>query len=256
MKPIGQDLAKISAVYCIYNKLNGFEYIGSTSNLYNRMLKHRALLRHNKHANPNLQKDWNKYGEDAFDYRIVELCTPEQLKVREDYYIKNQLVGYNLADGALHYSFLEDSRRRMSEGRKAGFANGNIQCYQKKKVYKYDLDGNLVAEYDSLKEAAIAENINRSSIKRCLSGIFSQSNGFRWSLTKTESLGKYEKPKHIVPNRYTYIVSDESTVIEFDGCKACAEYFNVSKNSIEQVIRNGNIYRKKYMITKVCRSHE
>lgn len=37
----------------------------------------------------------------------------------------------------------------------------------------------------------------------------------------------------------------------------CAVYrIGVSINSIEQVIRNGNLYHKQYKITKVCRSHK
>lgn len=256
MKKIGQELNGICAVYCIYNCINGCEYIGSSSNVYNRMLKHRALLRHGKHSNWKLQKDWDNFGEDNFEFKIIETCSVSELKERENGYIKSSAFSYNLAFGSVHYTFLEDTRKRMSAGRKIGFANGNIKVIQKKRVYKYDLDGQLIAEYDSIKEAAIKEGVNRSSINRCLSGQYSQMNGYRWSLIKKDNIGKYIKPKRILPNKYVYVVNDGESVLKFNGCKACANYFGVGINSIEQVIRNKNIYRKKYMITKVCRSHE
>lgn len=256
MKKISQDLNNISAVYSIYNTENGFEYIGSTSNLYNRMLKHRALLRHGKHPNWKLQDDWKKFGKDSFDFKVILRCSIDELKEKETLYIQNTKLCYNLASGAVTYSFPKETRKRMSIARKDGFVRGSVVCYQKKKVYKYDLDGNLVAEYDSIKDAAKAEHIDRSSINRCLNGTYTQMNGFRWSLTKQSNIGKYVKPKHNQPNRYTYVVSDGVSVIKFDGCKACAQYFGVSPTSIEQVIRNKNIYRKQYRIYKVCRSHE
>lgn len=255
MKQISQDL-KFSAVYSIMNLKTGMRYIGSTRNLYGRMLKHRSLLRHDCHPNWKLQSDWNVLGEDMFDYEIIEKCAKEDLLEREDFYIHNITCSYNIASGTIDYSYPEESREKMSKGRKLGFKNGTIKCYQKKCVYKYDLDGNLVAEYNCIKEAAIAEKIDRSSINRCLSGTYSQMNGFRWSLEKKDNIGKYVKPPHILPNKYIYIVSDETSTLKFDGCKACAQYFGVSCNSIEQVIRNGNLYHKKYRITKVCRSHE
>jgi len=256
MRKIGQDLNNISAVYSIYNTENGFEYIGSTSNLYKRMLKHRALLRHDKHPNWKLQNDWNELGEDKFDFKVIMKCSANKLKEKETFYIQNTRSCYNLASGAINYSFPEETRKRMSDGRKIGFAKGDIVCYQKKKVYKYDFDGNLVAEYDSIISAAKAEHINRTSINRCLNGTYTQMNGFRWSLTKQSNIGKYIKPKRIIPNKYTYIVNDGTSIMKFDGCKACAEYFGVSIGSIEQVIKNKNIYRKQYTIYKVCRSHE
>lgn len=256
MKNIGQDLNGVCAVYCIYNSVNECEYIGSSSNLYNRMLKHRALLRHGKHPNWKLQEDWDKFGEDCFDYRIVEECSSDELMRKEDDYIKASASSYNIAYGTIDYTYPKDTCKRISDGRKKGFADGNIKAYQKKKIYKYDLDGNLVAEYDCIKQAALREGINRSSINRCLNGTYTQMNGFRWSLTKKENIGKYVKPTRVLPNKYIYIVDDGNSVKKFDGCKACADYFGVSTNSIEQVIRNGNVYRKKYKITKVCRSHE
>lgn len=256
MKQICHSLDNVSAVYCITNTVNGKKYIGSSSNLYSRLLKHRALLRHGSHGNVELQNDWDRFGEDSFDYEVVEECPENNLKIREDYYIKNSKDIYNSAIGTIGFTFRNETRNRMSTSRKSGFKNGTITPYQLRKVSKYDLDGNFIVEYDSLKEAAKTEGIHVSSIIRCANGTYSQNNGFRWSYERKDNIGPYEAPKNIKPNKYIYIVKDGDNELRFDGCKACAEYFGVSTTSVEQVIHNGNIYRKKYTITKICRSHE
>ena len=65
MDKITKEL-KVSGIYCIENITNHKTYIGSSKNIYQRLLKHFALLRYNKHQNAHLQSAWNKYGENSF----------------------------------------------------------------------------------------------------------------------------------------------------------------------------------------------
>ena len=73
MNKITKEL-KVSGIYCIENIINHKTYIGSSKNIYQRLLKHFALLRHNKHQNPHLQSAWDKYGESNFRWFVLELC--------------------------------------------------------------------------------------------------------------------------------------------------------------------------------------
>lgn len=82
MKAINLKL-KFSGIYCIINIKNNKCYIGSTKYISSRLWKHRSLLRNKKHDNQHLQNAWNKYGEDNFDYYIVEKCNIELLEERE-----------------------------------------------------------------------------------------------------------------------------------------------------------------------------
>lgn len=60
-------------IYIIENKINGKFYIGRTGNPSQRKRAHFSELRRGAHSNPRLQNAFNKYGEAAFDFRVVEV---------------------------------------------------------------------------------------------------------------------------------------------------------------------------------------
>jgi len=63
----------VSGVYCIQNKINGKVYIGSTSRDFEtRFKEHKRLLLENRHHCSYLQRAWNKYGEMAFEFHILD----------------------------------------------------------------------------------------------------------------------------------------------------------------------------------------
>lgn len=70
---------KISCVYRIYNKISNKSYIGSTVNWQKRKTSHINQLRKSKHYNRHLQSAWNKYGEQVFEFAILEEIEPSRL---------------------------------------------------------------------------------------------------------------------------------------------------------------------------------
>lgn len=93
---------KESGIYLIVNIVNWLVYVGSTSNLQHRWVGgHRSLLRNNKHNNSYLQNAWNKYGEKAFQFIVIEKTAKSNLKKREQHWIDfydacNPKKGYNI----------------------------------------------------------------------------------------------------------------------------------------------------------------
>ena len=76
-----------TGIYKIYNAESKKEYIGSALNIRTRWNKHNSQLRLGKHHNPILQKAWNKYGEGAFEFILLEECNSEELLVKEQQYL-------------------------------------------------------------------------------------------------------------------------------------------------------------------------
>lgn len=92
----------LSGIYKITNTLNNKVYVGSSKDIYGRWVQHKNKLNQNKHHNRYLQFAWNKYGEENFVFKIIELCGEESLFVNEqkwyDYYNSgNDEHGYNLS---------------------------------------------------------------------------------------------------------------------------------------------------------------
>ena len=59
-------------IYQIVNSVNNKVYIGQTMRGELRWKKHTSALRGNRHANHKIQADFNKFGEDAFEWSIIK----------------------------------------------------------------------------------------------------------------------------------------------------------------------------------------
>lgn len=86
-----------SGVYEIFNTINGKRYIGSAVVLLRRFTEHRKALTLNRHINSKLQRAWNKYGEQAFVFRILESCQPGECVLLEQQYLDAHAPCYNIA---------------------------------------------------------------------------------------------------------------------------------------------------------------
>ena len=72
-----------SAIYEIQCTVSGKAYVGSWTNPRRRFATHRWMLRTGRHYNPHLQRAWDKYGEEAFDFAVVETC-PEPVQFKSE----------------------------------------------------------------------------------------------------------------------------------------------------------------------------
>ena len=58
-------------VYCITCTANDRTYFGSSQDLKKRLYDHKRLLIKGKHCNRYLMSDWNLYGPDAFEFKVL-----------------------------------------------------------------------------------------------------------------------------------------------------------------------------------------
>lgn len=67
----------MGGIYEIRNRVTGKAYVGRAQNFAARFNRHRYELRHGRHHCLHLQRAWNKHGEAAFEFVIVQECAPE-----------------------------------------------------------------------------------------------------------------------------------------------------------------------------------
>lgn len=95
----------MSGIYMIVNKETGKFYLGSAVNFEARWRVHKSQLRNGKHHSPHLQRSWNKYGEEKFDFTIVKEVERGELLAVEQFYLDllrpyDTTIGYNISESA------------------------------------------------------------------------------------------------------------------------------------------------------------
>lgn len=117
----------MACIYSITNTINNKVYIGSTRKKDNlaRKSEHWSTLRCNKHRNAKLQRAWNKYGEGAFiytiiedlqqsDYQYVTSKEAEHINLRKPFYnIRTKIVA-----GRLGYTMSSSTKDKISKALK------------------------------------------------------------------------------------------------------------------------------------------
>ena len=112
-------------IYQIVNKINDRVYIGQTSESFlRRFLFHDWELRKGCHSNSHLQRAWNKYGEENFEFSVVEVVDEsdnvhEILDDLEIKYISESNNRYNIQNGGqarrAHTPLSEETKRKIGE---------------------------------------------------------------------------------------------------------------------------------------------
>lgn len=81
-------------IYSITNRANGKVYIGSSKNIENRIYRHKQMLKTGKHHSYKLQEAWIEFGENNFEFSIIQNVEEEinLLEVEQDFI--NQYEAY------------------------------------------------------------------------------------------------------------------------------------------------------------------
>lgn len=176
----------IGSIYLFINKLNNKKYVGQTYNKYtDRWTAHK-----NATDTFYFHLALQKYGWDNFDKYVIEqsdfrLNTPEEIESlkkwldsRETYYIKqfnsnNKKFGYNLTEGG---TCLPKT------------INNYTPKHLGKYVEQYDLNGNLIKVWNSVKEIYTTTEFKRDGISQCSKGLRDSYKGYKWKIYNKEKI--------------------------------------------------------------------
>ena len=203
----------ISGIYQIKNKVNNKIYIGSSKDIYKRWRYHIANFKGNRHCNKYFQASWNKYGEDNFEFSILEKVTNlEDLKDIEQRYLLKlnpfKENGYNLCRTTESYSFgyklSDDTINKIKERKftEEHILNMRLNNSRRKPVFQYDLYGTFIKRWECVSDISrFKPEYKVDSIAQCCNSNSSHIScyGYLWFYVEDFSddrLQYYVKNQH------------------------------------------------------------
>lgn len=222
---------------------NNKVYIGQTINLKRRLYNY--LSKNNK-SNHFVKKAILKYTLNNVNFEVLEICNSEHfLNEREVYYISlyksyDKMLGYNLDYGGKGGKPTPQTILKK------------INSSKKVKVGQYDLQGNLIKIFNSVKETSRILNISDTDIHRACKR-HSTRNGFMFSKTLSDKIeplfykiqkGKWNLKKYKITN----IINSEITIIE--GLNNVAIFINSGRDYVDNIIKRKTIFNKKFKVEK------
>lgn len=173
----------IAGIYKIINNINNKIYIGSSSDMYKRLMCHFSELRGNYHKNKKLQNSYNTHGLENFSINILEVIDSVGVDIRsalikrEQYWINltkcyNDNIGFNLRKSA-----------------------SSTLGSQKTKMWKSVInisDGNV---FKNITMASIFYNISRQHISLVCKG----------------------KREHVSGNKFAYFIDNEIIIPKYNS---------------------------------------
>lgn len=262
----------VTAIYKIRNIVNGKFYVGGTVDARVRFQSHRRLLRRGAHHCQPLQYAWNKYGEEAFKFEVVEdVDRREALFDAEDRW----LAEHHGKPHCYNVSRCADSPTRgttLSDTHKARISAANMGNQSAKGAIRPD------EEREAIRQRKIG-NINfrgRKHTEESKAIMSEKAKGFKRRLGHTNSpehrarisaanKGRVISPEHVEKirrrnkgNSYAKgrIVSAEqraifhkaiietTTGIEFESVKAAAEHFGINRPNLSRILGTGGRWKR------------
>lgn len=217
-------------IYKIINVVNNKFYVGSAVDFTKRKRRHWWALRSQKHANKHLQSAWNKYGEQAFVFVVVEdLLEGSDIIAAENVWLK-ECVGkdycYNLATDATaptrgwfgeknpmwgkRFSHTDEAKARISKASKE-----RVQTEEEKVKRRKSLQGRIVTVS------------TRAKISAALSG-----EGNYW-------YGK-KRPDHGAKvSKGVSVTNPSGFTVHFDSISALRKGFDFTATAVNRALKSG-----------------
>lgn len=210
---------KKSGIYKIINITTNDFYIGSSVNLDRRRYEHYSQLKKGKHGNLHLQNSFNKYGENTFQFVILEYCDKENCILIEQKYINNLKPTFNINPNSgsslgvkhreetidkirkskLGGKHTEETKNKIKEGLQKLKDNGWVGSHRKrteeekekmrnhpsvikklKPILQFTLDGELLKEWSGSNEIMRELGYHAIHISRCCNNKRKTAYGFYW----------------------------------------------------------------------------
>lgn len=192
------NLINVQGIYSIRNTKNNKQYIGSSTNIGRRLQKHFSELRFNRHTNKKLQEDFNTYGVEVFEWKVLKKSYHYLIELERDYQIKVGIEGlYN--EQISNYYISEELRKKRASVDKSSHKTPEyrekMSLLKSHAIVQYDIEGNPIKVYDNMKDL-LKENpqFKGQTIRGACNGSKYRAYGYFWRyLNKNGKIKEIEK---------------------------------------------------------------
>ena len=235
-----------------------------------------------------MNKAIKKYGWENFTHEILfDNLTKEEACQKEIELIafyKNQGHCYNLAERGTNGLASEETKKKMSSNRQRKNAHGwrhivssetkqtvakkikgikrnsktkeKLSSTHSKKVYQYNLDGELIQEWDSVYQASNILGLARSPITRCRLYQQKTYQNCLWLLDYIDAvlIQKYLNNEIIIPpiknksllQKKVSCFQEERRIKTFDSIKEASKWSKITEQQIRYACKNNKIAGEYY----------
>lgn len=247
------SMNKIVGVYKITNLINGKCYIGSSRDVTKRWSEHKRQLKNGNHHSEYLQRAYNKYGINNFEYSLLCICSVEDLLINEQKYfdeISPEYIIHKIAGRSIGYKHTDEAKKIIKEKRKLQAPNKcsdetklkisesnkgrKFTNEHKKKLSDAKRGKKLSQEHkDNLKKRCDSESMRK---KQLLSVISRKKNKKPMSDKRKNEISKNNSVSVVAIN------DDYKIVYDFNSYRDVSTYLNKSMSTLYRIIKN----KKKY----------
>ena len=163
-----QTLTSKSGVYKVFIRNTEYFYIGSSkTNVRKRVSSHLVDLRKNKHSNIIFQRLFNKYGQDALEFTLLEETSKENTRIREQFYIDKLKPNINIRKKVDDYK-VSNNKNSFNKASNNGMAKlTNHQAAQIKTMISQCIGGKEIKDLFNISASSISEIRYNKKWKNC-----------------------------------------------------------------------------------------
>lgn len=200
---------EIAYIYALIDpRDNEVRYIGKTINPKKRLSEHLADSKREYNYKAMWIKSLLKENLNPL-IEFLKICPLSDFVKYETEYIK-LYKNYKLTNS--------DETGQGNIGRKRDIIDKMLKP-KSKTVYQYDINGNFIKEFKSVREASRLLNIYHSHISRCCNGYYRHTNGFIFRYEKSDNIEAVSNPnavrKSVIEvDQFGNIINEWSSIME------------------------------------------
>ncbi len=226
---------EITYIYVLIDpRDNSVRYVGKTSNPKYRLSGHIAECK--KESTIHYRARWIKtlLKENLKpEIKFIKVCPLEKFEEIESHYIE-MYKSYKLTNsdesGQGNKNRIKEVIDRQSK------KSGRV-------VYQYNINGDFIKEYTTVRQAARVLGINHSYISRCCSGEYKHTKGFIFRYKKID-VDKVVNP-NAVQKKVIEIDCNGETIGEWNSIMECSRSTGIDNSHISRICNGINKSHKK-----------